>query len=410
MSMKYHNICADSPTQQATWLTNKPLIREGQNARNRCKPLLKFCISLLMLASLSNAQAGAGHDHGHDHDATPTTALPNAPQRLPDGQVFLPKASQRLMQIQTMPVQSQNVPHTLVLNGTVIRQSTAESTLLAPQNGQLTLLDKVPALGSDLQKGQRWATLTLSADAQEQTNQQATLADLQQQLKLAKLEHRRVAQLGELIPRKTIDAAANTIARLQAQIAVYQQGKVSQLTLRIPQSGIVKRVSVSHKQTVQAGDHLLTLLDPSQVMVEAISYDPLLTKNIHRATLLAGDQQLSLTYQGTLGELRQQTLPLRFTALGKQAQHALSALPIGLPIQVLIEQQEKHKGVPIHRTALAKNASNQSIVWVKVAPEHYRPQVVIYQPLDGKRVLVTQGLQDDERVVTTAVTLLNQIR
>lgn len=51
---------------------------------------MKLAAFLLMGAVLlpTLATAGDGHDHG---EAAPTAANPNAPQRLPDGSVFLPK-------------------------------------------------------------------------------------------------------------------------------------------------------------------------------------------------------------------------------------------------------------------------------------------------------------------------------
>ena len=57
-----------------------------------------------------------------------------------------------------------------------------------------------------------------------------------------------------------------------------------------------------------------------------------------------------------------------------------------------------------------KNAANQSVVWVKVAPEEFEPRTVTYQPLDGTRVTVTSGLKSSERVVTQGATLINQVR
>ena len=60
--------------------------------------------------------------------------------------------------------------------------------------------------------------------------------------------------------------------------------------------------------------------------------------------------------------------------------------------------------------SLMKNAANQSVVWVKTAPEHFEPRPVTFVALDGVSVAVTSGLQDGDRVVTQAATLINQIR
>jgi hypothetical protein len=64
----------------------------------------------------------------------------------------------------------------------------------------------------------------------------------------------------------------------------------------------------------------------------------------------------------------------------------------------------------VSAAALMKNAANQSVVWVKTAPEAFVPRVVAYEPLDGANVLVTSGLDGGERIVTQAAALLNQVR
>jgi multidrug efflux pump subunit AcrA (membrane-fusion protein) len=57
-----------------------------------------------------------------------------------------------------------------------------------------------------------------------------------------------------------------------------------------------------------------------------------------------------------------------------------------------------------------KNAANQTVVWVKTAPEKFEPRTVTLEPLDGTRVAVTSGLKSGDRVATQGATLINQIR
>jgi cobalt-zinc-cadmium efflux system membrane fusion protein len=47
-----------------------------------------------------------------------------------------------------------------------------------------------------------------------------------------------------------------------------------------------------------------------------------------------------------------------------------------------------------------KNPANQTIVWVKTAPERFEPRTVTIAPLDGANVAVTSGLEAGERVAT----------
>jgi multidrug efflux pump subunit AcrA (membrane-fusion protein) len=67
-------------------------------------------------------------------------------------------------------------------------------------------------------------------------------------------------------------------------------------------------------------------------------------------------------------------------------------------------------GVPVPAASLTKNPANQTIVWVKTAPERFEARVVMVEPLDGATVAVASGLKAGERVVTQGATLINQVR
>lgn len=373
---------------------------------NKC-PLL---VSLLVCFPLLVLAGGDGSDgHSHGEETTPLTVInPNTPQRQLDGSVFLPKTSQRFIQVRTQPAKLETLPRSLNLNGQVVAGMDASSKVQALQAGRLDIANgSLPAIGDKVEKGQVLATLTLAKDAQEGTNQAAEAADLQEQLKLAELEQQRLQGLGELIPRREVDTAAATVRSLQARLAVFRKGaKGVTETVRSPISGIVTASYAANGQAVQAGDLLLDIIDPSKLQVEAVTYDPALPANIAAANVTIGKQTLALRYQGNSQQLRQQALPLRFSVEGE----TLAQLAAGSPVQVTVQTRETLQGVAVPAEALARNPSNQTVVWVKTTPEQYAPRVVQYQPLDGERVMITAGLPDGERVVVQATNLINQIR
>ena len=373
---------------------------------NKC-PLL---VSLLVCFPLLVLAGGDGSDgHSHGEETTPLTVInPNTPQRQLDGSVFLPKTSQRFIQVRTQPAKLETLPRSLILNGQVVAGMDASSKVQALQAGRLDIANgSLPAIGDKVEKGQVLATLTLAKDAQEGTNQAAEAADLQEQLKLAELEQQRLQGLGDLIPRRDVDTAAATVRSLQARLAVFRKGAKGVIeTVRSPISGIVTASYAANGQAVQAGDLLLDIIDPSKLQVEAVTYDPALPANIAAASVTIGKQTLALRYQGNSQQLRQQALPLRFSVEGE----ALTQLAAGSPVQVTVQTRETLQGVAVPAEALARNPSNQTVVWVKTAPEQYAPRVVQYQPLDGERVMITAGLPDGERVVVQATNLINQIR
>ena len=76
----------------------------------------------------------------------------------------------------------------------------------------------------------------------------------------------------------------------------------------------------------------------------------------------------------------------------------------------MVRTRSSLEGVPMPAAALVRSASNESIVWVKAAPERFEPRRIRSQPLDGSRVLVTDGVRPGERVVVEGAPLLNQVR
>ncbi len=88
----------------------------------------------------------------------------------------------------------------------------------------------------------------------------------------------------------------------------------------------------------------------------------------------------------------------------------LAKLAVGQPVKVYVQTRSKVEGIAVPAAALMKNPSNQTIVWVKTAPEKFEPRVVGIEPLDGVSVAVTSGLKAGERVVTQGASLVNQVR
>jgi multidrug efflux pump subunit AcrA (membrane-fusion protein) len=86
------------------------------------------------------------------------------------------------------------------------------------------------------------------------------------------------------------------------------------------------------------------------------------------------------------------------------------ASTLGQPVRVFVQSKDKVKGLSVPVVSLMKNPANQTVVWVKTAPERFEPRVVTTAPLDGVSVAVTSGLQAGDRVATQGATLINQVR
>jgi hypothetical protein len=115
---------------------------------------------------------------------------------------------------------------------------------------------------------------------------------------------------------------------------------------------------------------------------------------------------MPLTFIGASRSLREQALPLAFRAQGA----ALDQLAVGQPVRVFVQTKDKVKGISVPVSSLMKNPANQTVVWVKTAPERFEPRTVTTEPLDGVNAAVTSGLQAGDRVATQGATLINQVR
>ena len=119
-----------------------------------------------------------------------------------------------------------------------------------------------------------------------------------------------------------------------------------------------------------------------------------------------GDARVPLAFVGAARSLREQALPLMFRGEG----NALANLAVGQPVKVYAQSKSTVQGYRVPAAALVKNPANQTIVWVKAAPERFEPRTVTVEPLDGANVAVTAGLKAGDRVVVRAATLVNQVR
>ncbi len=148
------------------------------------------------------------------------------------------------------------------------------------------------------------------------------------------------------------------------------------------------------------------VVDPTRLRIEALAYDAAVAGNVAGATVVLGGDSVALTFIGAGRSLREQALPMLFRAEGL----ALSRLAVGQPVTVVVQTATRIKGIRVPAQALLKNPANQTVVWVKTAPERFEPRTVTVEPLDGASFVVTSGLIAGDRIATQGATLINQIR
>lgn len=357
----------------------------------------------LALWMMSAALAGEGHDHG---DAPPAVSG-NGPKRLPDGSVFLPKPAQRQMGVRTLPVVVGEHPRTVLLAGKVVMDPKAGGKVQALLAGRIEAGPQgLPSLGQAVRQGEVLAYVRPGTSAIERASQTAQLAELRAAQTLAAQRLSRLQALADSVPRKEIEAAASESASLAERVVALSAGLEQRDVLRAPVNGVIAASYAVAGQVVEARELLFEVIDPQRLQIEALTYDPPLARQIAGATLAVAGESVPLHFVGAAHSLREQALPLLFRAQGP----ALAGLALGQPVQLAVQTTGRVPGMALPAAALMKNPANQTIVWVKTAPERFVPRPVTAVPLDGVAVAVTAGLKPGERIATQAASLINQIR
>ncbi|MBP7518888.1 MAG: HlyD family efflux transporter periplasmic adaptor subunit [Leptothrix sp. (in: Bacteria)] len=338
------------------------------------------------------------------------TGTVERPQRLPDGRIFLPKASQRRLELRTATAQAGSWPRSRELLGQVVADPQSGGRVQAAQAGRIAPAPAgaqgLPMPGQRVQRGQVLALLLPLQSSAEAAGRQAELAELAVKADLAARQLERARALSATVPRREIESLEAEHASLRARQTALAAGQKAE-ALQAPVSGVLVGAPVLAGQVVEAREALFEIADPQRLLVEALLPDPTQAQGLRAAALAEGGAALLLV--GRAGALRDGGLPLWFRPAPPSKGQVTPALVLNQPVRVLIQLAESLQGVALPAGALQRNAANEPVVWLHERAEIFRPQVVQVQPLDGRQVLV-KGLTGGERVVTQGAALLQQIR
>ncbi|MCK0506489.1 efflux RND transporter periplasmic adaptor subunit [Aromatoleum anaerobium] len=350
--------------------------------------------------------ADAGHDHG---DETPLVAPADAPKRLPDGSVFLPKRAQRQLGVRTVIAEPRSLPQTWQWIGRVVMDPNAGGKVQPTIDGRIEAGARgLPVLGQAVRRGEVLAVVRPSASPIERAEQSAQAAELRATLEIAKKRLERLQQLEGSVPQKEIDAARIDVQSLGERLGAIGGSLARSETLVAPVSGVIAASHVVAGQVVEARELLFEIVDPARLQVEAIAHDAAQAVGVAQASASVdgGRTAFPLEWVGAGSTLRDQSLPVLF----RTVPGSTPPLAVGQPLQVIVQTREQIDGIPVPSAALVKNSANQEIVWVHGTAERFAPRTVRYRPLDGATVAVTAGLAAGERVVVEGAPLVNQVR
>lgn len=360
---------------------------------------------ILVLLASPPLPTSAGE--GHDHSAPTAGAPPDAPKRLPDGSVFLPKPAQRQLAVRTQVAKREPLARAVELAGRVVMDPNAGGKVQPMNAGRIEPGAKgLPAAGQRVAKGEVLAYILPAIGPAERGSQAAMLAELRAQQGIAEKRLARLRDLADTVPRKEIEAAEGELIGLSGRIAALNAGLSGREALLAPVGGVIASGNVVAGQVVDAREVVFEIVDPRRLRIEALAYEPALAQEVAGGALLAGGEPVRLQFAGAAQALRENALPLYFRGEGE----ALAKLALGQAVRVVVRLRAATEAIALPSEALARDASNRAIVWVKVAPERFVPRPVAAAPLDASRIAITAGIEPGERVVTGAAGLVNQIR
>jgi membrane fusion protein, heavy metal efflux system len=332
---------------------------------------------------------------GGDHSEPSVQASGNAPRRLSDGSVFLPKATQRQLEVRTQIAVATQMFPTVELNGRVIADPGAGGRVQSAQGGRFAATARgLPTLGQRIVKGEVIAVVTPVVAAPESASQKSQVAEARVGLELARSRVQRLEQLEGSVPQREIDVARAEVSTLQARIKSLEGGINATEVLTAPATGVIAAVNVVAGQVVAPNEVLFEIVDPTRLRIEALAYDP---------SIAAG-----LKTVGVGRILREQAIPILFKI---ENANDLQSLAVGQPVVVRAQRASAPiAGIRLPASALVKNPSNLDIVWVHTDAEVFVPKAVQWKSIDGATIAVTQGLATGDRIVVRAAPLLNQVR
>lgn len=373
--------------------------------RRRKTAVVILLLSIIAVASTA-ALAGPGHDHGSDPGAATNG---NAPQRMPDGSIFLPKPSQRLLEVRTQLIQKVSAIPTVRFNGRIIAdprlsgvvQSSIGGRFVAPQGG-------VVNQGAIVVAGQLLGRVKPSFASIDTSQLLQSLAELEQQIALNKQKLTRLEPLlkSNAVPVAQVDETRFLLTGQIDRRRELVQSLSREEELVAPVDGVIAAGRVVSGQVVSQSDRLFEIIDPARPLVEALVFDPTITGNI-------GDAEMTLS-DGSAFQLRflsrNRTLQQQYASIQFEVVNPSGTMNIGQPVSISLKAGNPIIGIIVPRAALVQSPNGQMVVFEQTEPEVFVPRAVRTEPLDSLRVLVLAGIKEGEKIVVRNAPLVNQVR
>jgi cobalt-zinc-cadmium efflux system membrane fusion protein len=377
------------------------------NRRVRALPILAL-LTLFPAMTVTDRPARAHEGHDHAEDASTAPPAGDTARRLPDGKVFVPKPTQRILDIRTVVAKTEMLHKAVVLVGRVIANPNRSGLVQSINGGRVVAPEQgLPRLGQAVTKGDVLGSVEPPMAMADRTTISERMGELEQLIAVAEAKLKRLRPMAErgVAPQGLVVETEAELDGLYRRREAVRDTRIAPEILRAPTDGVVAMTRVVAGQVIQAQDVLFQIVDPNSLWVEAYDYSDNDPATLTHATA-AGPTNVAmkLGFQGWGRTLQQQATVLQF---------AISAPPlsirVGQPVTVTAQRDETTSGVIVERDAIVRGGNGESIVWRHAGPEFFEPLRIRTEPFDATRVLVAAGIAEGDRIVVRGAELINQI-
>ena len=365
-----------------------------------------IALSLCLTSASVFASPGAHGPNGEHLDQKPNK-LSNELGRQADGSIIMPMKHQALLKIRTQFATKTTAKKHIQMDGIVkphpdgyaVIQPSSHGRLDAPNQGMLISGTKVKA-------GDILGYIRYQYTAYDLANQTSELVTVRNQISQTNRDVSRLKNLGNLASKQALEQLETQLTIMKEQEKVLQKGLEKSEALIAPISGILVNNTVSRGQWVEAGRTLFEIFSPDKFMIEA-SVSNLDILNKLSTAKVEQIPQVELNFIGYTPSAIKGLMHANFENTSNDNNTSI-LLNQTVTIQAPIEKTMQ--GIVLPAKSVVLNANNLPQVWIKLSAQRFLPQLVQYQALEPGKVLITQGLGADNRVVVEGASLLNQVR
>lgn len=370
-------------------------------------------IALIFTFDVSILSAHMGEDHGskekdkeENHEHATDSGLTNTTSG-----IIVPKELQLHLNMTTEKVIERSVKQTVRLIGHVISDPSGYARLQASQNARV-LNDSeypLPLPGQKIKKDQVILSIQPTLGKVETSEQKTALYKIESEIVKLRKEVERREKLGQYATKKDLENA-----RAELEAVIKQKEEIINKTfkpeyLKAPLDGIISDLHVRPGEIVTPDKTIVEIVDPSQLMIEALLFDPTLGEEIvggYARLPLNADQNIPLELLGISPKVNREDQAIHVLFKAKEIDPSIK---LDMAIEVLAELKSSQAALTIPKSAIIEDRTG-TWVFVKVNPETFEPRKIRVNRYVDQYAEITDGVSVGEVVVVNGAYLLYQAK